>query len=517
MNNIMSKAIKKYVKHYIMIILLLVTVNAYSQQKLSLAQQQEDFRIFKTSLKEMHAGLNWFITTERFDALYDSVYASLKENSSTEDFYIKLRLCMASLHHGHGGINLTEKEAGINFRMQMLPKSRKHLPFVLKYLNKRLYILNNCGRNAAITNGSEIISINGEPVSKITRQLMAYIFANGNNETYKYEMLDGYFNFHYFYQVLHPDFTSYELSVIPFKSTKTIKVKVDAVLPQIIADAYSKQTRKDIGKFGELVQYKVLDKTSNTAWLKLESFSKYRVENDSIKFDVLLEKIFTQIKNDGIKNLIVDVRNNEGGDDTWQTAVSYFKGLGENKEAGLSYIQSDKMTQLKYVVRTNENTQLLQAFEYNPYALIDKTPDGRFKLKPEYTQHDSRAWPLQANAYKGKVYLLQNGLTFSAGFAFAGRMRYLFDKDSSFLKVIGEDYGDDLAAGVGSGGWSLDLVLPNSKIKVTIPITGGGTDKPYTMKPVKVLDYRVVPTIEDKVKGVDTEIEFVKQKLIHLK
>ena len=513
----MTKAINKNINHCIIAILLLIKLNAYSQQQLCLAKQQEDFSIFKTSLKEMHAGLNWFITTERFDALYDSVYASLKENSSTEDFYIKLRLCMASLHHGHGGIDMTEKEAGINYRMQLLPKSRKHLPFVLKYLNNRLYILNNCSSNPVISNGSEIISINGEPVRKITRQLMAYVFANGNNETYKYEMLDGYFNFHYFYQVLHPDLRSYKLSLIPFKSTRKITVRADAVLPQTIADAYRKQTGKDIGKFGELVQYNVLDKISNTAWLKLESFSKYRVENDSVKFNKLLEKIFTQIKNDGIKNLIVDVRNNEGGDDTWQTTVSYFKGLGENKEAGLAYIQSDKMTQLKYVVRTNENTQLLRAFEYNPYALVDKTSDGRFKLKPEYTQHDSRAWPLKANAYKGKVYLLQNGLTFSAGFAFAGRMRSLFDKDSSFLKIIGEDYGDDLAAGVGSGGWNLDLILPNSKIKVTIPITGGGTDKPYTMKPVKMLDYRVIPTIEDKIKGVDTEVEFVKQRLIHLK
>ena len=117
------------------------------------------------------------------------------------------------------------------------------------------------------------------------------------------------------------------------------------------------------------------------------------------------------------------------------------------------------------------------------------------------------------NAYYGKVFLLQNGLTFSAGFAFAGKMKYLIQKDNGFIKVIGEDNGDDMEAGVGSGGWSLNVSLPNSKIKVTVPVTGGGTDKPYTIPKVNFLDYKVIPTITDKLNGIDTEIEFVRKMI----
>jgi Peptidase family S41 len=484
-----------------------------AQKTLSLAAQQEDFKIFKSSIQEMHAGLYWFISQERFTVLYDSVYTTLKENSAVEEFYVKMRYCMAMLHHGHGGMEMIDKEAGINYRMGLLPKSRKHLPFNLKYLDQRLFILNNCSSNAQIPNGSEIISINGEHITKITKQLLSYIFANGNNETYKYAQLGDYFQFQYFYQVLHPKLDIYSIEIIPFNSKKKQLVKVAAELPQTIANAYQKQTGKEISFWGELVQYKMIDPKKKIGYLKLETFSKYRIENDTLKFEPLLEKIFTQIKNEGIKNLIVDVRNNEGGDDTWQTAVSYFKAIEVSKEAGLSYMQSDKFTNLKYVIENDANKQLLQAFKMNPYFLIDKTTDGRFKLKPQYTEHDTKGKPLQVNAYKGKVYMLQNGLTFSAGFAFAGKMRYLYDKDKSFLKVLGEDYGDDLAAGVGSGGWSLDVLLPNSKVKVNIPITGGGTDKPYTMTPIKILDYRVIPTIGDKIKGIDTEVEFVKKMI----
>jgi hypothetical protein len=483
---------------------------AQSQKTISLPQQQEDFKIFKTSIQEMHAGLYWFITQQRFNALYDSVYNTFADNSSTEAFYIKLRYCMAMLHHGHDGMDMQEKEAGINYRMNALPKSRKHLPFYLKYLGKRLYILSNASGSKKISNGSEILSINGESTAAISAQLLPYIFANGKNETFKYANLGDYFLFHYLYQVLHPQATSYRLEIIPFKQKKKITVTVDAVLPQTIADAYLLQTGKKISDWGKLIDYKLLDAKKKLGYLKLETFSAFRIENDSTKFPALLESIFMQIKKDGVQHLVVDTRNNEGGDDNWMTTLTYFKGMPESKGGGLAYVQSDKFTQLQYVEQNEQNKMLLQAFQYNPYALVDKTADGRFKLKPQYTEHDTKARPRQAGAYDGKVYVMQNGLTFSAGIAFVTTMKDYYDKAGSFIKFIGEEPGDDMAAGVGSGGWSLNVVLPNSKVKLTIPVTGGGTDKPYTIKSVKIPDYTVIPTIADKIYGVDTELEFVK-------
>ena len=62
-------------------------------------------------------------------------------------------------------------------------------------------------------------------------------------------------------------------------------------------------------------------------------------------------------------------------------------------------------------------------------------------------------------------------------------------------------------AGVGSGGWGIELLLPNSKVKLNIPVTGSG-EKAYTIPPVHFLDYTVIPSISDKLKGIDTELAF---------
>lgn len=485
---------------------------ATAQQKLTLAQQQEDFKIFKTSMQEMHSGLNWFITQDRFKVLYDSIYNSLPDNADTEQFYLKVRYAMAALKHGHDGVNMTNAESGLNFKMNSLPKSRKHLPLVLRFFDKKLYIVNNCSSIKAIPNGSQILSINGKSTTALSNEFCNYIFANGRNTTFKYQVLGTYYQFQYLLQVLYPS-DKYELELIPYGKKTKVKITVQTELPQTIANVYKEQTGKDIGAWDTFIEYKQIDPKLKLGYLKFETFSAYRVENDSVKFASLFEKLFSEIKKDGIENLIVDIRNNEGGDDNWQIATSYFRAIPTDSSAGLSYVQSDKFTQIKYVEQTEQNKQLLMAFQYNPYALIDKLQDGRFKLKPQYTEHDTKGKLLMPNSYNGKVFLLQNGLTFSAGFAFAGKMKHLIQKDNGYIKVIGEDNGDDMDAGVGSGGWSLNVLLPNSKIKVTVPITGGGTDKPYTIPPVNFLDYKIIPTIKDKINRVDTEIEFVKKMI----
>lgn len=503
----------KQMNKFILIVLtnlfFAVLTDVKAQSQLPLTQQQEDFKIFRISLLEMHAGLNWFITPKQFEFLFDSIYNSLEDNLSKEQFLLKLKYCMASLKHGHDGIWSEDLQNGINYKMGALPRNRKHLPLILTFLDKRLFVLNNCSSNKNLISGSEILSINGILTKQLSQEFCNYLFSNGRNTTFKYKQLDFYFQFQYLLQALHPS-ESYSLEIIPYGKKKKETLVINTELPQTIADNYKKNTGKNIYAWGDLLYYRILDEKQKLGYLKIETFLPWRVNKDTLTYDKLLGKIFLKIKEDNIENLIVDVRNNEGGDDTWQLTTSYFKAIPKGSQGGLPYLQSDKYTQIKYVVKNDENKDLLALFDANPYAMIDKTKDGKYKLKSEYTEHDTKEKPLMPNAYKGKVFLIQNGLTFSAGFAFAAKMKELIQKDGGYIKIIGEDNGDDMDAGVGSGGWSLNLLLPNSKIKVDIPITGGGIDTPYSMKPIKFLDYKVIPTISDKINGIDTEVEFIK-------
>ncbi|NJM53326.1 MAG: hypothetical protein HC846_07975 [Blastocatellia bacterium] len=250
------------------------------------------------------------------------------------------------------------------------------------------------------------------------------------------------------------------------------------------------------------MQYRVIDEKNKIAYLKIGSFYKGLAEN----YEQFLDKTFTEIKQSGIKHLIVDVRQNEGGGDGyWQMAYTYTTGNSLTETGGLPYVKGDKFSYFKYVERPPLQ---LMIFANNPYTLIEKTADGRFRLKPQFTAQDTKPYAAPANAYSGKLYILQDGLTFSAGIAYVTSVNYHLRQQNRFVKFIGDEPGDDLKSGVGSGGTTADVVLPNSKIKARIPLVGGG-DVPYSMKPnAPIPDYKVIPTAKDLAEGKDAELNF---------
>ena len=476
--------------------------NNQPPKTLTLAQQQEDFKIFRGSLNEIHVGLNWFITEKELNDLFDKTYNSLTENTPTEDYYLKLRLIMASLRHGHNGITLPQ-ENGVNYRLSALAKSKKFLPFAIRILNNRVFVAVNTSANEKLTTGTEIVSINGESIGKIIEKQLPLMFSNGQNVSFKVGNLEGYYQFHYLYEMMNRGVERFKIEAIPYNSKKKQTFEVEGELPQTISEKYEKITGKGISKYENLLQYRVVDEKNKIAYLKIGSFYSGLAKD----YKQFLDKTFTAIKSLGIKHLIVDVRQNEGGGDGfWQMAYTYTTGNSLTEGDGLLSVRGDKFSFFKYV----ENPSLeLMAFANNPYAVIDKTADGRFRLKPQFkSQDDAVNYPAPPNAFSGKLYVLADGMTFSAGTAYVSTVRYELLKKSQFVKFIGVEPGDDFNAGVGSSGTSATIVLPNSKIKANIPLLGGG-DVPYSSKEKIVIpDYKVIPTAKDLVSGADVELNF---------
>ncbi len=496
-------------KTFIGVILSLICVfgqNVFAQKNLppktlTLAQQQEDFKIFRGSLNEIHVGLNWFITDKELNDLFDKTSDSLTENTRMEDYYLKLRLIMASIRHGHNGV-LLPQEYGVNFRLALLEKDKKFFPAAIRILDKRLFVAVNTSANEKLTVGTEIVSINGETSAKIIEKMLPLMPSSGRNETFRIGRLENYYEFHYLYNLMNRSVERFKIEAIPFGNKNRQIFEVEGELPQTISERYEKIKGKGISDYGEILKYKVLDDKNSIGYVKLGSFYS-GLARDYRRF---LDGTFTAIKQSGIKHLIVDVRQNEGGGEGfWQMAYVYTTGNPLPEADGQLFLKGDKFSYSKYV----ENpTPEFSAFANNPYDIIEKTADGRFRVKPQFKSDDAVNYPAPPNAFSGKLYVLTDGMTFSAGTAYVSTVRSKLRKKDQFVKFIGEEPGEDFNAGVSSVATSATVVLPNSKIKVNIPLLGSG-DAPYSAKEKIILpDYRVLPTAKDLATGIDTELEF---------
>ena len=482
---------------------------AKAQTTISLVKQQEDFKIFRTGIDEMQVGTDWFITPLRFNEICDSVYSSLSDNEPIEKFYYKLTFCLASLKAGHNGINIPD---GID-------NKKNGLPFILRCIDGRLIIKVNCSPDQSILNGSEIVSIKGIPIKDLINEFLKYCFSNGQNTSFAYQRLGVFWEFINFIKVLYPA-DNYDVGIIPFQKKEVISINVPTQPYDTLAKYYKIQLGRAINNWNpnaSKLEYKILDKNEKAGYFKIATFSSGDLGK---KYKTELKEIFNKIKNDNIENLIVDIRGNGGGDDdVEQYITSYFRAVPKDSSNANLYLKSDKFTQMSFVEQggnLQEDNELFKAFLKNPYSVVDKIADGRFKIKSALLISDIKEKPIMLNAFKGNVYLLQNGLTFSAACTFAFRLKKLIQNEGGFIKVIGEDNGYDADAGVTSGGYFVNLILPNSKIKVRLPLVASGSAKPYSIPKVNFLDYKVIPTAKECVDEVDVELEFAK-KLINEK
>jgi C-terminal processing protease CtpA/Prc len=198
----------------------------------------------------------------------------------------------------------------------------------------------------------------------------------------------------------------------------------------------------------------VIDKAASIAYMDINSFESYSKKPHSEYFWNFLEKSFHKINQSNIESLIIDLRDNPGG-------MIYNAHLLLNYISP-SNIESAFQIKSSYLLKENRSQGLLgflqRNFDRQSYAAkIAHTPVGRFipfSSKSHFIANEKLK-------FRGKVYLLVNGNTFSA----AGLFTKYF-KEHHLGTVVGEECGSSPSFSFGN---TLLINLPNTGVQVYLP------------------------------------------------
>jgi hypothetical protein len=418
-------------------------------QPLSYKALTEDFDVLANALKETRVGL-WYNTYAQFDSTFAQQRNKIKDRMNALDFYRIVAPLLAFTGEGHANIRRSEDTkahfAGYG----------KFLPFIVKIIAGDVYILNDV--NGFKTKGMKISKINGTAIDTIMKQFLSIEPADGYNITSKYHWLEGAaFARHYasFFEVSPKHFN---VELTDLKSNKKIIYTNIPSYNYKLTDSLSRKYAADNPSylFKESATFKI-DSAAHTAILTVNTFNTDRFKGGRKGFQQFLKNSFGEIAQKNIQHLIIDVRKNEGG----------AQGMEDHL---LSYLITGNYAKYKYVEIPGftfsfsqytdiKEKEAREDFEKDLKEYFYRADDGRYTDIPGMYKGDSA----QENNFKGDLYILISGLTFSGGSEFAA-----LAKNYTAAKFIGEETGGGYYGN--TSGNFLQFTLPNSKLTGRIPV-----------------------------------------------
>jgi len=415
-----------------------------------------DLKYLKTKLENNHPGLYLYTSKPAIDKVFDSLENSISKPLTELEFYRHVTIISSIIKDGHTiilpGEEITNSQGNTN----------TFLPYHFVILNNQLFSDMVYTSDSSIPAGAEITSINNVDAAEIIRQLSERQVRDGNNLTYPIWILSNYFRQYYSFIFGHP-------------ANYAINYKING---QINA-ASIKALTKDSIYFYRQKNYpgKTFSNLPNEGLkLKIENDNKYAIltikdfHNDVLKkeykqnFDKVISSYFEQINDSKTENLILDLRNNQGGDI-------------ENGVYLLSYLL-DKPFSVVQEYFCIENGEL-------------KHCNG-----PSSGQHNPKS-----SSFKGKLYVLINGGSFSNSGIVSSCLQA--NKRATF---IGQETGGNPNV---ITGFIKEIKLPNTKIQVQIPtkqfvITNKENNNGQGLMPSQL----VIPKLADILEVKDTELDY---------
>jgi len=461
---------------------------------LTRGQALEDLGWLRRSLEYVYPSLYKYDDKASVDARFDGVAARIGDQVMGLDLLALISRTNAAVRCGH----LYTIPQG---RLAREVLNKKVLPFRIKVLDGGLYLLDDTSR-PSIPSGSRILSINGRSDRDILDGVRSGIAADGYIETRKERLMERYFSYDFqgfdLYYHLHVDRSdTFEIEYSEY-GTKEVKKVTRAGLP---IEERARLWRNRYG-FDERAWFKkpsprfALSEGLGYAVLTISrSFEDKGVDPD---YDSLLRTAFHELRTKEIGHLIVDLRDNEGGSEHQQAELLSYLCPTPFKLYQNVFLSHLDFRPLAPVVVERDRAQLL--FN-NDDEYMRRLGESLWINNYEYSDALSLK-PPREDVFRGKLYVLVNGGTFSsAADAVADIQR---TTDAAF---IGEESGG-LYEGP-TGGDSIVVQLPHSEIRVRIsPNIQLGYM--YRKHPV---GRGVMPThpahysIEDVVAGRDLEME----------
>lgn len=405
------------IKVFTFVLLLTAALKVFSQGNTMLSKEQviEDIDSLVYTISEVHPDMFSVCGQGEFFGMVSDLKQALPDSVSVCQLYLILQPIIVKLGDGHTSLWFPwdeVKDNTLRFPLHVTPTRDNKLYVDFSVDNK-------------IPLGSEIIKINGVTVDEIFEKMMCY--QSGETEAFRSQRVRDTFTELLF--ILYSA-DSYDIEYKEPGRRKILKATLGTCENHVLAEWEKKNLPSSSIFDDEPYSFKVLPEKN----VAIMDFNRCQ---DPEKMEAFADSMFRMLRDDNIRNLIIDVRRNGGGDTE----------VGDNL---LKYLSPKPFYQFEMgAFRGTPTVKNLADWPVNIGWYYHKIIDEEL-IQPKTSDEGH---------FIGNVYLLTSNRTYSAANSFSWAF-----KEFGIGKVVGEETGGVCV----SFGEYVSYYMPNSHIQATI-------------------------------------------------
>jgi hypothetical protein len=454
-------------------------------------QMRADLEKFKRALINIHPGTYIHQNPEEFELLFDNLKLETSKPLEATEFYKIILRLVAGIRDGHTQAYAFGELGGLIY-------SQKRLPFQVYVYNQRIFIVKNMSTQE-IPEGSEIFAIDGNLSNEILIEILRHYSSDGKSYSGMYHWLGGpYRPFYRLYPEIFGVQSSYNLVYRDYNTSEILTTRIDA----ISEDDYERMdsVKYSSEKPNEEAFNFTMHEEEGYAYMTIGRFIKDGFDEPENTYPDFYKKCFEEISSKNIQSLIIDLRDNGGGKASNAAyLIQYFieKPIIPAKE--ISTLGNDSY----FRELTGDTLNLDKSFGLTP------TNKGTFKVTKTEVLRDLMEYnPINEYGYSGKLIVLINGGTTSAGAIAAG----LLKEHTNAILVGEETFG---YAGISNGIRQISIRGDSTETAIYLPLLHTEYDmNPEVQRRSVVPDYQLSNSLQNILSNRDNVLEFVLNKLL---
>ena len=334
-------------KIFTIIIPIVLTSNSFSQS-IDIQSWTEDIDFYKTNLEKNHIDLYNTISKVEFEQEMQKLKSNLNKKTDT-DVIIDLMQLTRKIGDGHTAFSLRGVETHL-------------FPIEIYKVNGQWRVIKTTEKYKDIL-GKELIAIDGKPMKQVEDEV-SKIAQYVENEQSKITRVAQYSMISELLYGLH--LTQKEFDAI-FTFLDENERKTEVTLKSLNSKDYYENVEfksletvipeidKPINTKHDYLWFSPI-KTTQAIYIKFESYPSFE------EMETFGASVLNHINNNNIKQIVIDLRNNGGGDFFVGTFLAYYLNLADNIDwkSGV-YVLTDKVTFSAATSNASQFRQILNA------------------------------------------------------------------------------------------------------------------------------------------------------------